>query len=212
MQPEAPAPAAADPGAVKPRLIPGSEQTEGEVPASPKDEADLDQVINKAMMMIHGKKSRDAVVKALHNPRDSVAELVGRTAANILMSISEQKGAATNEPLDPETMQEAAAYVIPELMTVGVAAGVFPFDGPEEGAGEVGQGTTEFDQQVRLATLEAVKAYGETQLRQPGAEAKSAEAGDEWARQVSAEVANGTADPKYMAMARPKQLISEEPA
>lgn len=204
------APASAgDPSAIRPRLIPGTEQTEGLVEASPQEEADLDQVVSKAMTMIHGRKSRDEVVKALHNPREPVAAVVGRIAANILMSISDQKSAATKEPVDREVLREAASYVVPELLQVGVAAGVFPFDAPDEASEEVGAGTTEFDQQVRLSMLEAVKVYGEAQLQKPGAEAESSAAGDEWARGIQQEVADGHADPQYMAIARPTKLIQE---
>ncbi len=84
-QPATPAP---DPSAVRPRLIPGSDQTEGEIAASPAEEATLQQVVSKAMTMIHGRKSRGQLVQALHNPRESVSEVVGRVSANILMAIS----------------------------------------------------------------------------------------------------------------------------
>jgi hypothetical protein len=199
---------AAVPGAVKPRLIPGSDE-QGEIAASPEEEAVLDQVVSKAMTMIHGRKSRDAVIQSLHNPREEVAAVVGRVGANILMAVSEQKGVATGVPVDPEILREAAGYVIPELMQVGVAAGIFPFEAPDDDAEEVGAGTTEFDQQSRLAMLEAVKVYGESQLRQPGSQAKSEAAGDEWARGISQEVQDGTADSQYMAVARPTNLIND---
>lgn len=204
--------AAADPHSVRPRLIPGSDQTEGEIEASPEEQAALEQVIAKAMSMIHGRKSRDDVLKALHNPRASVAETVGNIAANILSAVGEQKATASGEGLDDDTFEEALSYLIPELLTVGSAAGIFPFDAPADDAEEVGQGTTEFDQQVRMSMLEAVKAFGEQQLRQGGAEAKSARAADEWASQVRAEVEGGTADAEYMAVARPSKLIAEEGA
>lgn len=195
-------------GGVRPRLIPGSDQTEGEIAASPAEEAELNQVVAKAMTMIHGRKSRDAVVKALHDPRRPVPEVVGRMAANILMSVSDQKAAATNEGVDREILREAASYVIPELLTVGCAAGIFPFDAPDDAdENDVGTGTTEFDQQARASMLEAVKVYGEAQLKKPGADAESGAAADEWARGVSQEVAGGHADPEYMAIARPQKLI-----
>lgn len=161
------------------------------------------------MMMIHGTKSRQAVVKALHNPREEVASVVGRTAANILMEISKQKQAVTKEPVPEDILQEAAGYVIPELITVGVAARIFPFDDHEGNGDSVGTGATKFDEIAKMAMLEATKVYGEAQLRAPGAEAKTEQAGNDWAGEVSREVQNGTASPDYMKLARPTQLIQE---
>jgi hypothetical protein len=194
---------------VRPRLIPGSDQTEGEVPASQQDQAILEQVISKAMTMVHGRKSRDAVLNVLHNPKATVAEVVGKATTNILMTISDQKAAADGQPLDESTLQEAASYLVPELMTVGCAAGIFPFDAPNDDS-EPGAGNKPFDTQVRLAMLEAVKAYGERELRKPTGQARSERAANEWARGVRDEVMGGTADPEFMKMARPTKLIMGE--
>jgi hypothetical protein len=210
-------PAQAQPD-VRPRLIPGTDQTEGEVPATPQDEADLDQTVNKALLMIHGRKSRDQILKSLHDPNGTVAEVVGRLTVQILMSVSDQKRASGGQPLSEEVLQEAAGYVVPELMKVGCAAGIFPFDDPD--SDEPGAGTTEFDKQVKMAILEAVKFYGEKVLKEPGAQQRSEEAGNEWAAGVAQEVDGGHADPKFMQMMQsgnggpaqqgdPKKLIEE---
>lgn len=212
-------PAQAQPaGDVRPRLIPGTDQTEGEVPATPQDEADLDQTVNKALLMIHGRKSRDQILKSLHDPNGTVAEVVGRLTVQILMNVSDQKRASGGQPLSEEVLQEAAGYVVPELMKVGCAAGIFPFDDPD--SEEPGAGTTEFDKQVKMAILEAVKFYGEKVLKEPGAQQRSEEAGNEWAAGVAQEVDGGHADPKFVQMMQsgnggpaqqgsPKKLIEE---
>lgn len=201
-QPAAPAQDVAN---LKPRLIPGSDETDAELDASPQEQADLEQFVSKAMMMIHGQKSRDQTVQALHNPRDPMPQTIGRITANIIETIAKQKAAADQQPVDKDLMREAAGYVVPELVEVASAAGLIDMEVPQEG--EVGGGDTPFDELVRLSMLEAVKAYGERKLREPGAEAEVEAAGDEWAQQVAAEVQSGQADPEYMAMARPQQLI-----
>lgn len=199
---------------VRPRLIPGTDQTEGEVPASPQDEADLSQVIDKALLMIHGRKARDQILKSLHDPNGTVAEVVGRLTVQILMTISDQKVAGGSQKLSEDMLQEAAGYIVPELMKVGCAAGIFPFDDPD--SDEPGAGTDEFDKQVKMAMLEAVKYYGEKVLKQPDAQQRSDEASTQWAAGVAQEVDNGTADPKFVqAMQKPgaetgqRQLIQE---
>lgn len=187
---------------VRPRLVPGSDQTDGEAPATPQDQAELDQVVKKALYFIHGKKSRDEVLKQLHDPSMSVAEAVGRTAFNILMTVSDQKNAVTKEPVDEQVLKEAAGYVIPELMTVGCVAGIFPFDAPPDGGAgqeEVGKGKTEFDRQCGLALLEATKIYGEKVLRGDQGAQRSQDAQDQWAHGVQQEVHGGQADPQFMA-------------
>ncbi len=194
--------AAADPQSVRPQLIPGGEPASGEIPATPGEEAELSQVVNKSLRFIHGRESRDQTLQMLHDPSQSVAEVVGRAAYRILSTVSDQKQAGTREPVAEDILEEAAGYVVPELMQVGVAAGIFPFDAPDDSQEEVGQGGTEFDQQVRMAMLEATKAYGEAQLRGPDGERRTAEAQDEWARGVAQEVESGTADPEFMQMAQ----------
>jgi hypothetical protein len=211
-------PAAQQPpgGDVRPRLIPGSDQTEGEVPAAPQDEADLDQTVNKALLMIHGRKSRDQILKALHDPNGKVSEVVGRLTVTILMSVSDQKRAGGSQPLSEDVLQEAAGYIVPELMKVGCAAGIFPFEDPDDD--EPGSGPGEFNNQVRMAMLEATKYYGEKILKQPGAQQRSEEAGTQWAAGIAREVDNGTASPQFMqavqgqgqAAGKPRQLIEEK--
>lgn len=183
---------------LRPRLIPGSDADGGEMPAGPQEEADLAQTVNKALLMIHGRKSRDSVIKQLHDPSMTIAEAVGRAAFNILMTISDQKSVTNREPLSETILQEAAGYVVPELMTIGCVAGIFPFEPPDDSQEEVGGGETEFDRQCQLAILEATRIYGEKVLQGPEGERRSTEAQDDWARGVHEEVQNGTADPEFM--------------
>jgi hypothetical protein len=202
-QPEAAAPAGPTGADVRPQLIPGGAPPDGaEVAASPGEQAELDQVVNKALFMIHGRKSRADTVKMLHDPNRSVAEVVGNAAFRILSTISDQKNASTREPVSESVLEEAASYVVPELLEVGIAAGLFPIDPPDPGAEEVGAGNAEFDKQVQLALLEAVKAYGESELRSDRGPRRTEEAQNEWARGIAQEVQNGTADPEYMQVAR----------
>lgn len=198
----APAPAMAEDTSlgedVRPRLIPGTDADSAELPATDKEQAELEQAVAKALMFIHGRKSRDRTLQAIHDPELSVAQAVGRTAVAILTTIAGQKQAVTREPLSESVMHEALSYVVPELLKVGVAAGIFPFDDPDDDA--PGGGNTPFDKQARLATLEAVRFYGERELAGPDGTRRSAEAQDEWARGVAQEVQGGQADPEFMQM------------
>ena len=156
---------------VRPRLIPGTDQTEGEIPATPQDEADVQQTVDKALRMIHGRQSRDQILKTLHNPEGTVAQTVGKLTFDLLMTVSKQKEAGGGAPLSEDVLREAAAYVVPELLKVGCAAGIFPFDDPDNE--NPGEGNDEFNKQVRLAMAEAVKVYGEQVLKSPNAEQRS---------------------------------------
>jgi hypothetical protein len=186
----------------RPQLIPGGGAPPDEEQASPQEQSELEQVVTKALRMIHGQKSRAATMKLLHDPNGTIPEVVGRAAVNLLSTIGDMKNASTKESISPDVLKEAAAYVIPELLTTGIAAGIFDVEDAPDGA-EVGTGNTEYDQLVQLSTLEAAKAYGEKRLAGPNAEAESAAAADDWAAGVAEEVRNGTADPEYMARARP---------
>lgn len=201
---------------MRPRLIPGTDATQGNVPASAQEQADFRQLMIKAGQIIHGRASRDAVLNSLHQPDRTVAQAVGATAAQILMTIDGQKQAVTQAPLSPEVLKEAARYVIPELMDVGISAGIFPIkpppggpatnmDGPgnERDQGP-GAGTDVYNREIRMALLEATKVYGESQLKGPNAQQLTAKAQDDWAANVRQEVQNGTADPAYMKRVAPR--------
>lgn len=191
-----------DVSTLRPRLNPGTDQQGGEVEASPGEQAELDQVVIKALKMIHGRESRDATLKTLHDPSLTVPEVVGRAAYRVLSSVSDQKRATTKEPVSEDVLQEAAGVVVPELLKVGIAAGIFPIEDDSETREEVGNTESEFDRTARLAMLEATKAYGENELRGPNAERRTLDAQDDWAQGISEEVQAGQADPEYMDIAR----------
>lgn len=202
---------------MRPRLIPGSDDQHGNLPAPPEEQRDLQQTLIKAGTMIHSPKSRDAVLNSLHQPDKTVAQAVGQTAAQILMTVDQQKQAVTKVPLAPEIMREAARYVIPELMNIGISAGIFPLKPPpgsEGGPGPQSQGNDEngpgrgsdpYNRELRMAMLEATKVYGEAKLKSPEGPQLTAQAQDEWASNVKREVASGTANPQYMAMIKARQ-------
>lgn len=196
---------------VKPRLIPGSDAQKGNVPASPQEQRDLQQCLTKAGMMIHGRSSRNETLNSLHAPNMEVSQAVGKTAAQILMTINQQKAATTGAPLSDEIMREAARYVIPELMDVGIAAGIFPIKPPPGGADAPGSGSDQYNKQVRMAMLEATKIYGEDKLRSPQHAQLTEQAQNDWAQNVQHEVASGTADPKFMARVRAGQQPNGAP-
>lgn len=191
-------------------MIPGTDATSGNVPASPEEQADLHQLMTKAGNIIHGRQSRDAVLDSLHQPNKTVAQAVGQTAAQILMTIDDQKQATTQQPIDHDVLKEAARFVIPELMDIGISAGIFPIRKPADGAADNGHdqgpgvGTDDYNKQLRMAMLEAAKMYGESLLRKPGAQQLSSAAQDMWALGVRKEMADGTADPKYKSMVQPQ--------
>lgn len=191
-------------GDIRPRLIPGTDQTSGEVLANPKEQAEYRQTMIKAGQMIHSRTSRDQILSSLHDPGSTVAQAVGRTAASILMTIDQQKQASGSGPLSHDILHEAARYVIPELMDVGISAGIFPIKPPEGSSpdGEVGQGDDPYNKEIRMALLEAVKVYGEAQLKRPDKDKLVQRAGDDWADGIRQEVSDGTASPEYMKMAR----------
>ena len=64
--------------------------------------------------------SRDQVLASLHAPSETVAQAVGRTAVNIFIQV------VGSDALHHEVLIEAARYLIPELMDVGISAGIFP--------------------------------------------------------------------------------------
>ena len=186
-----------DSAGVKPRLIPGTDSTSGNLPATPQEQADLQQTVNKSLYMIHSPKSRAAVLTQLHNPQMSVSQAVGMTAFHILSTISGQKRAMTKQPLDENTLQEALGYVVPELMTVGCAAGIFPFDPPpDESQTPPGAGKTEFDRQCQLAAFEATRLYGQNVLNSPGASQRTEQAQNDWASGIQSDQKAGKMDPK----------------
>ncbi len=195
-------------GQPSPRLIPGSDATSGDVPASPEEQSDLEQTLVKAGNMIHDRQSRNQVLSQMHDPRATVAQAVGRTTASILMQIDGQRQATGRGPLDRDVLMEAARYVVPELMDVGISAGLFPLK-PTASPGEYGQqgvgvGTDPYNKEVRMALLEASKIYGEQILHGPNAHAETQQAQNDWAAGVRREVDEGTANPRFLAMTRPQ--------
>jgi len=205
-------PEATPDGEPRPRLIPGTDAQSGDVPASRGEEADLRQAVTKALYMIHGRQSRDAVLSSMHNPNETISQAVGRTAAHILMTVEDQKKASGAGPIDHEVLKEAASYVLPELLQVGISAGLFnlrPPAGEADGApapaatdeaSGPGVGTDAYNKVLRMAMLEATKVYGEKQLQGPNAKQLTEQAQNDWARGVAQEVQDGTASPQYMKM------------
>ncbi|MGH7106184.1 MAG: hypothetical protein ACREFT_06720 [Acetobacteraceae bacterium] len=182
---------------VRPRLIPGTDADSGDIPASPQEDQDLQQTVAKALMMIHGRKSRAAILTLLHNPNGTVAQVVGRAAFNILSTIAGQKKAVTNQPLDDDTLHEALGYVVPELMLVGCTAGIFPFEPPPDNSPmDPGQGNTEYDRQCRLACIEATKLYGESILKSPQGPQRTEQAQNDWAAGIQKDAQSGNLDPR----------------
>lgn len=182
------------------------------MPASPEEQQDLHQLMVKAGTMIHGRASRDAVLDSLHQPNLTVAQSVGHTAASILMAINDQKKATTQQPIDNDVLNEAAKHLIPELMDLGISAGIFPIKPPAGDNLQPGVGSDPYNKTMRMALLEATKVYGESLLRQPNAPQLTEAAGNMWALGVRQEMANGTADPKYKAMVQQKGAGAPSPS
>ena len=127
---------------------------------------DLTQLLAKSRTMIHSRASRDQVLVSLHDPRATVAQALGKTAALILMAVDSQNQAEGSGGIDHEDLIEAARYLIPELMDVGISAGIFPIKPPPDQAKAEGPGagTDPYNREIRMALLEATKVYGEAQL------------------------------------------------
>ena len=124
---------------------------------------DLTQLLVKARNIVHSRVSRDQVLASLHAPSETVAQAVGRTAVNIFIQV------VGSDALHHEVLLEAARYLIPELMDVGISAGIFPLKPPpDQGKAEgPGAGTDPYNHEIRMAMLEAMKVYGERQLKRP---------------------------------------------
>lgn len=174
-------------------IPPGMEDQIGadEVPASPEEEAVLEQAATKIRRMIHGRKSRDYVVDMLNDRNVPVPQAVGRVAAQMVETIKEQAAAGKVE-LDDELLMNVGVIAAKELLDVGIAGGFYPLE----------EDTPEYDEALQQAVLEGVKAHGERVLASPKGATLSEEAQNVWAQKVAEEVDAGTADPEYLALAR----------
>lgn len=170
-------------------IPPGMEQEASgeEVPATPEEEAQLEQAVTKIDTYIHGRKSRDAVLDQLNQRDLEIPAAVGRVAAQIVTTVAEQ-AKANGVELSNDVLQYAGAHAVEELMEVGTAAGFFKID----------EDSPEYNELLQLALMEGYKAHGEKLLAGPDADRISAEAQDTWATEAAKEVDAGTADPEYL--------------
>lgn len=146
---------------------------------SPEEQAQYDQFVTRAMVMIHHQESRDRVLKALNNPNMTVHESVGRTTAMITKMV-ENMAAAAKVKLSPDVMFHGAQEIVGDLMEVGRAAGVFKLDDAAAAA------------ETEKAFLSAVKMYGEA-LSQ-GKNAPVGEARKALQGQIANEIKGGAVD------------------
>lgn len=165
-------------------LPPGMQQgdLEGidENTVSPEEQAQYDQFVTKALTLIHGEKSQDAILEQLNQKDLELYEAVGRSAAQMAMALADQAKAAGIE-LSPDVVWHATKdYIVPELFEIGEASRIFP-EAPQE--------------QIDMAFLEATKVYGEQMLEGPDGGKLSEEAENFYAEQVAREVDSGEVDP-----------------
>jgi hypothetical protein len=174
-------------------IPPGMEDQIGaqEVPATPEEEQQLEQAKTKMLKMVHGRQSRDHVIDML-NDRDVPAQAaIGRVAAQIVGTIEEQAKAGGTQ-LDTEFLMNLGVLTVKELLDTGIAGGFY----------KIKEGSPEYDQVMKMAVLEGVKAHGDKVLQSPDGQKLSQDAQNLWAQKAAEEVDSGTADPKYLAMTR----------
>lgn len=173
------------PPGVTPEAVAAEEQSET---PSPEEQATYDKFVNRAINFIHGEQTEDKVLAMLNQSGSPVHETVGRTAAKVVQLV-QQSAQSSGAKLLPELLKQAGAEVVELLMELGAEAKVFPMtpDSPE------------YQEALDLAYLEGMKVYGEDLLAGPDGDKISAEAGDEYARQVAAEADRGEIDPEFAA-------------
>lgn len=176
-----------------------AEVGEGQVPASPEEETQYQQAETKMMRMIHGRETRDRVIDILNDRDVPVQQAVGRAASQIIGAIHDQARAAKVE-LSNDLLMNLGLETVKELLDVGIAGGFFP----------INEGTPEYENVLKMAMLEGVKAHGEKILASPDGKKLSEDAQNHWANEVAKEVDAGTADPEYLQMARGGQAQPAE--
>jgi hypothetical protein len=170
-----------------------------QVPASPEEENQYQQAETKMMRLVHGRETRDHVIDILNDRDVPVQQAVGRAASQIIGTIHDQAKAAKVE-LSSDLLMNLGLETVKELLDVGIAGGFFPLK----------EGTPEYEQVLKMAMLEGVKAHGEKVLASPDGKKLSDDAQNHWANEVAKEVDAGTADPEYLQMARGGQAQPAE--
>lgn len=179
--------AQAKPTGTPPGMSPAMFDEVDETTVLPQEQAQYDQIVNQAMRMIHGERSRDKVLEQINRPEMPVYQAVGRTAAMMAQAIT-QKAKTSGQELSPDAVWHAGADVIvPEIMIVGVESNIFPFK----------QDSEEFQTQMEMAFLEGNKVYGEQMLQGPDAQRFSQEAQDFYTEQIALEADEGTLAPGF---------------
>lgn len=166
---------------------------QGEQPATPEQEQQLNQAVTKMRQMVHGRQSRDHVIDQLNDRNVPIQEAAGRTAANIVGTIQDQ-AEASGVKLDGDLLVQLGMHTVDELLDVGIAGGFY----------KLKEGSPELQRVAEMAMLEGAKAMGNKLLASPKAGKHTEDAQNAWAHQVANEVDSGTADPRYLAMTRPQ--------
>lgn len=165
-------------------LMPG--QTEfNEEEATPEEQAQYDQLVNKALDFMG--KNASQILAGINDKSKPVHENVGEAALQMGMNIKGQASAAGVE-ISPDVLLGAGAEIIAHLMELADAGGILPFEADSD----------EYDQELSMALLHATKLAGDEFLKGPGNTPEAQEeAGNFIAQGVAKEVQAGEVDPSF---------------
>jgi hypothetical protein len=130
----------------------GGDSGDGTVKASPEEQHQYNQMVTKAKQFIHGKQSRDAVLKMLNLPGKPAYENIGRAAANIVQMI-EKSAESSGMQLSQDVMVHGGMAIVQDLLNTAKTAGVL---------GKVDE--SQLPHLFQLSVLEAVKQYGQSMI------------------------------------------------
>lgn len=109
-----------------------------------------ERIVLAGMQTIYGEGGIDGIAARLRESKDNLPAAIGQLTANVLLSVArkvkEQRGEA-----DPEMLMQAGKELLAEIVEVAETIGALP---PEQ-----------VDQVASQAAMEAVKAYGEAEMR-----------------------------------------------
>jgi len=164
--------------------MPGQQEFGEETP-SPDEQAQYDQLVNKALDFMS--QNPDQVVASLNNKDKPVYESVGEMAYKIITNIESQANAAGVE-ISGDVGFAAGEEVIEHLMELGDAAGIFPFD----------QSSDEYDEVQATAYAHGANLAANEIMSGPqyGPEMQE-EAGNVVAQQVAGERQRGEVDDAF---------------
>lgn len=137
-----------------PNLFTSQEQQDLESDqATPQEQAQYDEIVTRMMSMIHDPQTGKSIVDAMKGGQRSVGSAVA-SAAEKLILFAKESSKAQGVEFAPEALREAfGKEIIPELVDVGEAEGLWELD------------EKEYEKAVQDSVMLATKRVGETMIR-----------------------------------------------